>query len=146
MLGDVESARRGQDQALQPVVVADGELGRQPSAHGGADQVDLVQAQGLEEVEVMQDIVLHGPDARIVGGFPETRMVGQDHAELLGPGPRELDAVEGAAPVEIDHRRPLARLVVDGPHALHVDLLAREALGAGADLGRGGGVGHLAVS
>ena len=47
-----------QQKAAEPLRVANGELGGQPSAEGVTDHVDLGQPEAVEEIEQMEDVVV----------------------------------------------------------------------------------------
>ncbi len=67
VLGNIEPGRGANDQAPQPVGVGHGELSRQPPAHRQAGEVELVgDLQGVQEVQIVQHIMLHAADARII--------------------------------------------------------------------------------
>src|ERR1700722_15858839 len=60
-------ARPDQHQPFDPPAMLHGEFCRQPSTEGEADQAKLVDAERVEQVEVMHDIIMHVAQARVVG-------------------------------------------------------------------------------
>ena len=77
-----------QRQPLDPLGRVDGELGRQPAAQRAADDVHALEAEAVEDVEVVVDEVVHRLDLGHVVGAAEARMVGRHHVEAAGAGAR----------------------------------------------------------
>ena len=115
----------------------DGELGREPAAQRAADDVHALQAEAVEDVEVVVDEVVHRLDLGHVVGAAEARMVGRHHVEAAGEEPEEGVPRAGAAGrVEEEQRRTLAA-------ALDVDRAAAQLEPFAGALGqRAGRVGH----
>ena len=115
----------------------DGELGRQPAAQRAADDVHALEAEAVEDVEVVVDEVVHRLDLGQVVGAAEARMVGRHHREAAGQEPEEGMPRAGAAGrVEEEQRRTLAAALDVDRAAAQLEPLAR-ALGQ-----RAGRVGH----
>src|SRR5690606_27543604 len=88
-------------------------------------------AQFLQHGLVMIQIGVHAAKARMVAGWPEARMVGQDHLVSVGPLPGEIDAMEGAAAMEEQEGRAVAAGMEHDLHAVDHGIMAGEALGRG---------------
>ena len=110
---------------------------RQPAAQRAADDVHALEAEAVEDVEVVVDEVVHRLDLGHVVGAAEARMVGRHHREAAGQEPEEGVPRAGAAGrVEEEQRWTLAP-------ALDVDRAAAELEPFAGALGqRAGRVGH----
>ena len=60
----------------------------------------------------------------VVARFAEARMIGDHHPVLLGPGQREIEAMERARAVKEDERLALAGGQDDDVDAIDLDLFA----------------------
>ena len=115
----------------------DGELGRQPASQRAADDVHALEAEAVQDVEVVVDEVVHGLDLGQVVGAPEARMVGRHHREAAGQEAEEGVPRAGAAGrVEEEQRWTLAAALDVDRAAAQLEPFAR-ALGQ-----RAGRVGH----
>ena len=109
--GDIEQARRGrgidheagggdQHQPAQPLRLANGEFGGEPSAQRESCEIEIPQTETVEQVHVVQDMVLDGIDRIRVAGIAEAWMERDQHRVVRGPGPRHLETCESAGAVQ----------------------------------------------
>ena len=90
---------RDQHQTSQPVLLLDGEAGRQQTAEREADEVDVAgQAELVEQLDVVEHEVVHLAQPVEVARLAEARVVRDQHAVLRGPRLGEGPPVEGARP------------------------------------------------
>src|ERR1700728_4676063 len=116
-LGPLLAAQAGgadQYEALHPVPMRDGEVGGEPAAKREADQMELVEAQGVEQVEIVHDVVVDVGHRRGILCFAEAGMEGDDDAEFLRPRYGEIDAMPDAGAVQEHQRRAAAAGKNDG--------------------------------
>ena len=99
-----QPGRTDQNQPLDAVAVLDGKLRGHAAAEREADQPHPLDAERIEQVEIMHDVIVHLRDRRVVTGFAEARMKRHDDAEFLRPRRGEIDAVPDTGAVQ-KHQR-----------------------------------------
>ena len=108
-----EAARRDQREALEGVAAPHGKLRGDPPPKGVPHQVHAVQPQGVDEVHVVKDHVLHGVDGlQALRCLGEARVRGHGQLDVLREGIVEgLEAAGNAEhvaedAVQVQHGRP----------------------------------------
>ena len=81
------------------MAVLNGELRREPAAEREADQPDFIEAERVEQIEIMHHIVVHVGHRRLVVGFAKSRMKWESMTRnFSAQGLRELQSVQIPAP------------------------------------------------
>ena len=92
-------------QPLDPVAVLDGELRRQQAAERKADQPEFVDAEHVEEIEIMHHVIVHArssPDRRRIRQIPDG--IGMMTRNFSAQGRANSNAVPGSGAVQ-EHQR-----------------------------------------
>ncbi len=83
MPGTLSPAGRDQHEPPQPVLLLDGEAGREQTADREADEVDVAgEAELVEQLDVVEHEVVHLAEPVEVARLAEARVVGDQHAVL----------------------------------------------------------------
>jgi hypothetical protein len=64
--------------------------------------IECAQAETIEQIQIMQDVVLDGVERGVVAGFTEIGIVRNDDFPLRGPGVRKRKSGEGPGAVQED--------------------------------------------
>ncbi len=108
MLGHVQAPWRHQHEPPHAVGLLERDRRSEAPAERVTDEGDLVQAEAVEEIEVVHDVVLHAVDARVVGGCAESRVDGQDQPRAVRERQQLVEPGRGPAAVQNDDRRAFA--------------------------------------
>jgi hypothetical protein len=105
------------------------------------DDVHALEAEAVEDVEVVVDEVVHRLDLVQFVGAPEARMVGRHHREAAGQEPEEgMPRAGTASRVEEEQRRTLAAALDVDRAAAELEPLARARGQRAGRVGHGGSV------
>src|SRR4029077_13345584 len=97
-----------------------GDFSCHPPAHGMTNKMRPIHFECRQQVEVMNDHVLHTPDVRGRTAFAEARVERQIYPKPIGQGLRPLMPLERSRPMKRYDRRSLADRLYDGGHAVDI--------------------------
>ena len=104
MLRNIQTGRSHYYQLSNAPSMLRGECGRDASAHGQPDQIDLLQSELIDHFEIVHGVVMHRGVVRSVAGIAPTGMVRNQHAVVGGPWQGEVEAVPGSSAMKEEQR------------------------------------------
>ena len=137
--GQADTHRVHQDEPVHAAGMAQGQLGAEPAPERQADHVGPVEPERVEDVEGVEDQVLHRLDRLEPFGGAEAGVHGQEHPAAARQEVVDGHPAEGAGPVEVEERTA-------GPALEALDAPAVDGEGALAIGGRYGVFHHVQVT
>ena len=116
----IEADRRVEHQAVEALACDRGDFCRHPPAHGMIDKMRRIHFECRQQVEVMNDQVLHTPDVKGRSAFAKARVEWQIYPKPIGQSLCPLVTLERSRPVKRYDRRALANRFYDGGHTVDV--------------------------
>src|SRR5262245_55860066 len=124
VFGDVETIRCNEYQLLDPMTVFACKFRGEIASHRESDKMHCIDLQGVEQLEIVHDVVMDIRERGIVAGLAKTRMVRNNDAVLVRPGPCKIETVYCTGAMEHYERFPFAGGVYNSLYAIDGQFLA----------------------